>query len=52
MGLKAEPMSENEILLFEGELPAIGRLIARDKAIWKSRERLEARPAGLQPEAA
>jgi hypothetical protein len=53
MGLHAEPMSEDEIVLFEEEvLPAIAQFIERAEAIWEERERLRAQQARLQPEVA
>jgi hypothetical protein len=51
MGLHAERMSEEEIVLLEEEvLPAIGRFIERAEAIWEARERLRAQQARRQPE--
>jgi hypothetical protein len=49
MGLHAERMSEEEILLLEEEvLPAIGRFIERAEAIWEA-PGAAAGPAGTAP---
>jgi hypothetical protein len=53
MGLHAERISEEEILLLEEEvLPAIGRFIEPAEAIFKAQERLRSQQVRLQPEVA